>query len=114
VRWDIASSDALLVLPGVLTVAPRYLRQSAATARVSFELRIRGAQAYRMAVDRGSAVVTRAGRKADCVIAADPVAFLLLGYGRTSQWSPIMRGKLRAGGRKPWMAVKFATLMSSP
>jgi uncharacterized protein (TIGR03083 family) len=113
-RWDIAESDALLVLPGVLTVAPRYLRQSAASARVSFELRIRGAQPYRMAVDRGSAVVTHASQKADCVIAADPVAFLLLGYGRTSQWSPIMRGKLRAGGRKPWMAVKFATLMSSP
>ena len=62
-RWDIAESDAVLVLPGVLTVAPRYLRQSAASARVSFELRIRGAQPYRMAVDRGTAVVTHASRK---------------------------------------------------
>ena len=55
-----------------------------------------------------------AGEKSDCVITADPVAFLLLGYGRISQWSPIMRGKLRAGGRKPWLAMKFGTLMSSP
>ena len=67
-----------------------------------------------MAVDHGTAVVTAAGEKSDCVITADPVAFLLLGYGRISQWSPILRGKLRAGGRKPWMAMKFATLMSSP
>ena len=112
--WDIEPRDALLIIPGVLSVAPEYLRRSATTARVSFELRIRGANRYRMAVDRGTAVVTAAGAKPDCVITADPVAFLLLGYGRISQWTPIIRGKLRAGGRKPWLAMKFATLLASP
>lgn len=112
--WDIDPCDALLIIPGVLSVAPEYLRPSAAAARVSFELRICGANHYRMAVDRGTAVVTAAGAKPDCVITADPVAFLLLGYGRISQWRPIMRGKLRAGGRKPWLAMKFATLLASP
>lgn len=113
-RWDIEPRDALMIIPGVLTVAPRYLRRSAVTAHVSFELRIRGANNYRMAIDHGAAVVTAAGPRADCVITADPVAFLLLGYGRTSAWTPVIRGKLRAGGRKPWMAMKFATLISSP
>ena len=113
-RWDIRPRDAQLIIPGALTVAPQYLRPSAAAARVSFELRIRGANAYRMAVGRGTAVVTAAGEKADCVITADPVAFLLVGFGRTSQWSPILRGRLRAGGRKPWLAMKFATLLASP
>jgi putative sterol carrier protein len=113
-HWDVDQRDALMIIPGVLTVAPHYLNRSAVTARVSFELRIRGANNYRMAVDHGSAVVTAAGERADCVITADPAAFLLLGYGRTSAWSPIIRGKLRAGGRKPWMAMKFATLLSSP
>jgi putative sterol carrier protein len=112
--WDIEPRDALLIIPGILSVAPEYLRPSAAAARVSFELRIRGANHYRMAVDRGTAVVTAAGAKPDCVITADPVAFLLLGYGRISQWGPIVRGKLRAGGRKPWLAMKFATLLASP
>ncbi len=114
VRWDVDPRDALLVIPGALTVAPRYLRPAAAAAQVSFELRIRGATAYRMAVDRGAAVVTGAGERSDCVITADPVAFMLLGFGRISQWAPILRGKLRAGGRKPWLAMKFATLISSP
>ncbi|RDH76505.1 maleylpyruvate isomerase family mycothiol-dependent enzyme [Mycolicibacterium moriokaense] len=113
-RWDLDTHEARLVIPGALSVAPRYLRPSAAATRVSFELRIRGANAYRMAVDRGTAVVTGAGAKSDCVITADPVAFLLLCYGRISPWSPILRGKLRAGGRKPWLAMKFATLMTSP
>jgi hypothetical protein len=26
----------------------------------------------------------------------------------------ILRGKLRAGGRKPWLAAKFGTLLESP
>ena len=114
IRWQVESRDALLIAPGVLSIAPQYLRPSAAAVRASFELRIKGASRYRLAVDRGNAVVTDAGEKSDCVITADPVAFLLLGYGRISQWSPIMRGKLRAGGRKPWLAMKFATLLESP
>ena len=107
--------DALLVIPGVLTVAPQYLRPSrAAGMRVSFELRMRGGSSYRMAVEDGAAVVTAAGERADCTITADPVAFLLLGYGRIPQWSPVIRGQLRPGGRKPWLAMKFGTLLSSP
>ena len=109
------AADALLVIPGVLSVAPQYLRpQRAASVHVSFELRMRGGASYRMAVDDGTAVVGAAGEKADCVITADPVAFLLLGYGRISQLSPVLRGQLRPGGRKPWLAMKFGTLLSSP
>jgi hypothetical protein len=113
--WTVAPADALLVIPGVLTVAPQYLRpKRAAGVHLSFELRMRGGASYRMAVDDGSAVVTAAGQRADCVISADPVAFLLLGYGRIPQWSPVLRGQLRPGGRKPWLAMKFGTLLHRP
>jgi uncharacterized protein (TIGR03083 family) len=115
IGWTIAPADAYLVIPGVLSVAPQYLRpRRAAGVHISFELRMRGGASYRLAVDDGTAVVTAAGEKADCVITADPVAFLLLGYGRISQLSPVLRGQLRPGGRKPWLAMKFGTLLSSP
>jgi hypothetical protein len=115
IPWPIAKADAFLVIPGVLTVAPQYLRPNrAAGAHISFELRMRGGASYRLAIDDGTAVVTTAGKKADCVINADPVAFLLLGYGRISQLSPVLRGQLRPGGRKPWLAMKFGTLLYSP
>jgi hypothetical protein len=26
----------------------------------------------------------------------------------------VLRGQLRPGGRKPWLALKFGTLLSSP
>jgi uncharacterized protein (TIGR03083 family) len=113
--WTVDTDDALLVIPGVLTVAPQYLRPNrAAGVRVSFELRMRGGAGYRLAVNNGAAVVTSAGEKADCTITADPVAFLLLGYGRIPQWKPVIRGQLRPGGRKPWLAMRFGTLLDSP
>jgi uncharacterized protein (TIGR03083 family) len=114
-QWTIRRDDALLVVPAALALAPKYLRQSRTRGlHVSFELRMRGGGRYRMAVDDGSGVVTVAGERADCVITADPVTFLLLGYGRVPQWSQIIRGKLRAGGRKPWLAAKFGALLASP
>jgi hypothetical protein len=115
IPWPIAPADAFLVIPGVLTVAPQYLRpRRAAGVHVSFELRMRGGASYRLAVDDGTAVVTAAGQRPDCVITADPVAFLLLGFGRIGQLSPVLRGQLRPGGRKPWLAMKFGTLLYSP
>jgi hypothetical protein len=115
VPWPISDEDALLVIPGVLSIAPQYLRPSrAAGANTSYELRMRGGCRYRMLVADGTATVAAAGPRADCVITADAVAFLLLGYGRITQWPAIIRGQLRAGGRKPWLAMRFSSLLTSP
>jgi uncharacterized protein (TIGR03083 family) len=114
-RWSIDRTAALSVIPGTLSVMPEYLRPArAADLRVSYELRIRDGGHYRMAITDGTAVVTAAGEKADCTITADPVTFLLLGFGRIGRFSPVIKGKLRAGGRKPWLAMKFGTLFYSP
>ena len=113
--WSIGREDALLVIPAVLSLAPKYLRPSRTkNLNISFELRIRGARRYRMAITDGAGAVTVAGERADCVITADPVAFLLVGGGRVRQLPVLLRGKLRAGGRKPWLAAKFGTLLAAP
>jgi hypothetical protein len=113
--WSIRNDDALLVIPAALSLAPTYLRPSRSKkTNISFELRMRGGCRYRMAITHGTGVVTEAGEKADCVITADPVAFLLIGFGRVPQFPQILRGKLRAGGRKPWLAAKFGSLLESP
>lgn len=118
--WSIEPDDALLVIPAVLSLVPKYLRPSRTkNTNISFELRLRGASRYRLAIADGKGVVTVAGRKAagqktDCVITADPVTFLLLGLNRVPQLPQLLRGKLRAGGRKPWLAAKFGTLLESP
>jgi uncharacterized protein (TIGR03083 family) len=115
VPWPMSDADALLVVPGVLSIAPQYLRPSRASGSgSSYELRMRGGCRYRMIVAKGTATVAAAGERADCVITADPVAFLLLGYGRITQWRPIFRCQLRAGGRRPWLAMRFSSLLAAP
>lgn len=116
--WPISRDDALRVIPGVIAVAADYLdKRSAGDLSAVYELRFAPGERYQFAVDHGRATAgpaDGAAGAADCVITADPVAFLLVGYGRTGQWGQILRGKIRAGGRKPWLAMRFGSLLISP
>jgi hypothetical protein len=44
----------------------------------------------------------------------DPVAFLLVGYGRISPWAAVVRGGGMAYGRRPWLGVRFKDLLFDP
>jgi uncharacterized protein (TIGR03083 family) len=113
--WYISRANALQVLAGSMTMAPDYLDlQQAAGLQISYELHFRDGPRYRLVVEDGTMALTAPGQPADCRISADPVAFLLVGYGRTGQWSQIVRGKIRAGGRKPWLGFTFGRLVTSP
>jgi uncharacterized protein (TIGR03083 family) len=103
--WRIDRADALLVTAGVMTMVPHYLET---TLDATFEVRLRGGPRYLIGADGHK------GGKPDCWISADPEAFLLVGLGRTGQWGQIARGRLVAGGRKPWLAVKFGSLITGP
>lgn len=111
--WPVDRRDALLIVEGVLAMAPEYVdRKRAAGMHIAYELRFRGGPGYRFAVDDGTAVVTPAGARADCRITADPAAFVLMGYGRVGQWGQVLRGRIVAGGRKPWLASAFGSLLT--
>jgi uncharacterized protein (TIGR03083 family) len=111
--WRIERADALEVIAGVMTMVPDYLdREKAAGVHAGFELRLRGGPRYLISVADGKAVV--GSGRGDCWIWADPVAFLLVGFGRTGQWGQIARGKLIAGGRRPWLATTFGSLITGP
>jgi hypothetical protein len=99
-------------------IATDYLDQHAAAGlHVAHELRSGSRDRYRFSVDDTTAVVSPASgvhSSPDCVITADPAAFLLVGYDRVGQWSQTLRGKLRAGGRRPWLALRFSSLLLCP
>lgn len=112
--WRIERGEALHVIAGVMEMVPDYLdRERAAGVRARFELRLRGGPRYLVSVADQRAVVSSGGR-GDCWISADPAAFLLVGFGRVGQWGQIARGKMLAGGRKPWLATKFGSLITGP
>ena len=113
--WRVTREDALLVIAGVMAMVPDYIdRAEAAGRHISYELRLRGGPRYRLTIDDGKAAVTEPSGRVDCRIVADPVGFLLVGYGRTGQLAQILRGKIIALGRKPWLGFAFGKLITGP
>jgi uncharacterized protein (TIGR03083 family) len=50
----------------------------------------------------------------DCTISADPVAFLLVGAGRMTQWEAIALGVMEVGGDRPDLALSFGDCFLFP
>lgn len=114
VRWPVSRADSLLVLDAVIPLLPNYLdRHRTAQLHTAYEIRLRGGGRYRLAIDDGHATVTDAGAPVDCWISADPVDFLLVGYQRAGQWGRVLRGGLLSGGPKPWLGLRFGTLLTT-
>jgi uncharacterized protein (TIGR03083 family) len=116
-RWPIDPEHARLAVAGVFPAMIPLTVDTAATAglHAAYELRIRGGPRFVVRFRDGAASVEpSAGGPVDCWISADPTAFLLLGYGRTGPWGPIARGRLAAGGRRPWLALRYQRLLHNP
>ena len=114
--WTIDPHVAALTSRGLSPVVESYVDpQAAAGFRGTFALHMRGEYVLHYTFDNGTLTISEPnGRKADVHINADPVAFMLVGYGRLAQWGPMAKGKLLAYGRKPWLALKFSKLLRNP
>ncbi len=120
--WQIAPDHAAMVLsefiiPVIKALGPHALVDSekAAGLQATYDLRIRGGERFHFIFDDGALKVEEpSSRRIDCRISADPVAFLMVVWGRQSQWVAIARGKLLAWGRKPWMGPRFRALLRNP
>jgi hypothetical protein len=80
-----------------MAIASDYLdHETASGVHLDYELRFGPDVRYRLAIDGDRVAVSPADSghdRPDCVITADPAAFLLVAYGRVGQWSQIQRGK---------------------
>lgn len=114
--WPIDASEARLALDGATwTLASLLDPEAARGIRASYDIRVRGGSRLGARIEDGRLTVEAAGqRPVDCHISADPVALLLVGYGRIGQWGQITRGRLVAWGRKPWHGPRFVTLLRNP
>lgn len=83
--------------------------QAADGFRGSFTLRLRGVDPVSYAIVDGHLQIDPDGRT-DCTITADPQTFLRVGIGVVSQLRAALTGKLRAGGRKPWLGFAVPRL----
>jgi uncharacterized protein (TIGR03083 family) len=121
--WQIERAHAAMVVqhlfvPVLQQLDPRALVNAtkAAGLRATYELRLRGANRFHFIFDDGALRVGEPSPavKVDCYISADPGAFVLVYWGRRSQWPAIATGKLRAWGPKPWLGPRFASLICHP
>jgi uncharacterized protein (TIGR03083 family) len=121
-KWPIKPSHAAMVLsrfiiPVIQAVDSRALVDEARAAglRATYDLRIRGADRFHFIFDDGALRVEEPSAcRVDCHISADPVAFLLVVWGRQSQWTAIAKGRLMAWGRKPWLGPRLRSMLRNP
>jgi uncharacterized protein (TIGR03083 family) len=114
--WHIDPRRAALSSKGISPMTMNYVdKENAAGVRAAFDLRLRGQWQLHFLFDDGELSIEEpANRPIDVHISADPVAFMLVGYGRASQWGPLLKGKIVAYGRKPWLAMRFGSLLRNP
>jgi uncharacterized protein (TIGR03083 family) len=114
--WPIGRDEVGLTLLGVAPFLPHYTSPEATKGFTgTYELRLRGGPRLRLAFVDGELTVSEPdGGPVDCYISADPIAYLLVGYGRRNQWGAALTGKLMSYGRKPWLGLKLASMLRNP
>ncbi|WP_424890106.1 maleylpyruvate isomerase N-terminal domain-containing protein [Streptomyces sp. XH2] len=116
--WRIGPDEARLVLgQSMPTMMPPALNTAKAQGvSIAFDLAIKGGPRLAVVIDDGTVTVTRDAppRAYDCRITATPTAFLLVAFRRTPIRQAIARGRMRAGGRRPWLAVRLSELIATP
>ncbi|MCX4868500.1 maleylpyruvate isomerase N-terminal domain-containing protein [Streptomyces sp. NBC_00257] len=116
--WPIGPDEARLVLGQSMPTMMALALDTAKAQGVSiaFDVRIKGGLRLAVVVEDGTMTVTRDAppRAYDCTITAAPATFLLVSFRRTPIWKAIARGHIRAGGRRPWLAMRLGELVASP
>ncbi|MGW2372207.1 MULTISPECIES: maleylpyruvate isomerase family mycothiol-dependent enzyme [Kitasatospora] len=105
-----------LTMPFLRTAMPRVVdARTAAGHSACYHLRVRALEDFAVTFTDGTAVVSRKPpRRPDCTILTEPVAFFLIALGRHSATDALLRGKVLAWGRRPWLAPAFARLFTAP
>ncbi|MGH3853026.1 MAG: SCP2 sterol-binding domain-containing protein [Pseudonocardiaceae bacterium] len=120
--WPIEPAHAAMVLgrfivPVVQALDPRAMldAEQAAGLRATYDVRIRGGDRFHFVFNDGALhIEDPSPRTVDCHISADPVAFLMVLWGRQNQWKAVTGGKLLVWGRRPWLGPRFRTLIRNP
>ncbi len=122
VPWTIERREADMIIAGFIIPVMQALdpraqvdQQKAAGMSATYDVRLRGGSHFTFVFDDGELhIEPPSGARVDCHLSADPVAMLLVAWGRTSQWSAIAKGQLVAWGRKPWLGPRFRAMIRNP
>jgi hypothetical protein len=114
--WPIEPGHAALVLSGYRPLYRTIVNQELArglTADLRIELRGFGAMTLRFANGAFSLEPDGPG-PVDCIVSAEPVAFLMVVSRRLTQWAAITLGLLQASGPRADLALRLTDLFVYP
>ena len=89
-------------------------QENAAGLDVCFEFRFRGGRTQYLAFRDGSITVSPDATKVDCRVSVDPIVAMLMAMNRIGLLKPALTGRAIAWGRKPWLALRFGSLLRNP
>jgi uncharacterized protein (TIGR03083 family) len=118
-RWVIPPGQARAAFAGQLPLLPHFVDRAGAArvGRCTWDVVLRGGPgaSARLTLADGALTIGEAGGPgADCLMKADPAAFLLVSYGRRNPVAAALTGKVSAGGRRPWKALALNRVLSVP
>lgn len=114
--WKIDSEDAVLAVYATTAALSLALdRVAAAGSDIHVRVHLRHGSTFSLRFLDGR-VWTEVASDAppDVHVQADPLAYLMVGYGRDPLWRPALRGQLLVWGRKPWKLLKVPKLLLGP
>ncbi len=114
--WPIDPLHARLVLSGYGPCYGSWLNSEATSdMTTSYGIELRGGDAFTVRLSPGGCHFEPGDAGVvDCTISADPVAFLLVGSGRMTQWEAIALGLYSTNGPRPGLGLTFMDLFAYP
>jgi uncharacterized protein (TIGR03083 family) len=110
--WRIEPEHAALTATGTVPLLPFLVDPQAVRGlHLRSELRIRHDARIVMAIDDGTLrVEPPSAVPVDVRLSVEPVAYLLVTFGRLAVWHAMLQGKMVAWGRRPWRAGELGTV----
>jgi hypothetical protein len=114
-RWAIEPADGVLAVYATTAGAPLALDPAAAAGKdIHVRIVLRHGSPFSIRFRDGRVWSEVTGEKPDVHVWADPVAYLMVGFGRWPLRRPLVRGKVLAWGRKPWVMLTVPKMFRSP
>jgi uncharacterized protein (TIGR03083 family) len=114
-EWKVDPKSAVLAVYATTAALPLALDHDAAAGKdIHVKVHLRHGTTFSIHFRDGRAWCDVTDERADAHVSADPLAYLLVGYGRIGLPGPIARGQLLVWGRKPWVVLQVPKLLMSP
>ena len=114
-EWKVDPASAVLAVYATTAGLPLALDHDAAAGKdIHVKVHLRHGTTFSIHFRDQRAWCDVTDERADVHVSADPLAYLLVGYGRMGLLGPVARGQLLVWGRKPWVMLEVPKLLMSP